>query len=51
MGRWQTCAMSGQKLSAPVVCCGIGNLYNKEFIVEKLLVKEDLIPHFIISND
>jgi len=44
--RWQTCAMSGQKLKPPLACCGIGNLYNKEHVVERLLIEEELPPPF-----
>ena len=35
--RLGTCAMSTEPLSEPIVCCELGNLYNKEEVVKYLL--------------
>jgi len=46
--RWQQCAITSAKLRDPVVCDGLGNLYNKDDIFEKLLEKrmQGLDPPF-----
>ncbi|KAJ1924667.1 Protein RTF2 [Tieghemiomyces parasiticus] len=35
--RFATCALTKQPLKAPLVGCGLGNIYNKESVVEYLL--------------
>ncbi|GLD92988.1 hypothetical protein PINS_up001580 [Pythium insidiosum] len=35
--RAQTCAISGEPLKEPIVACELGNLYNKEALLEHLL--------------
>ena len=37
--RWGTCAVSQEKLSPPVVACRLGQLYNKEALLKRLLDK------------
>jgi hypothetical protein len=37
--RWFFCAMSKQRLRAPVVCCQLGFLYNKDVLIKHLLDK------------
>ncbi|CEM20269.1 unnamed protein product [Vitrella brassicaformis CCMP3155] len=37
--RWGTCAVSQEKLSPPVVACRLGQLYNKEALLRRLLDK------------
>jgi len=48
--RWKNCALTNQRLRKPIVCCGIGNLYNKESLLEALqqakINKTQLRPGF-----
>ncbi|XP_065216085.1 replication termination factor 2-like [Planococcus citri] len=37
--RWQHCAISHEPLRKPIVACGLGRLYNKDTVIEKLLDK------------
>lgn len=37
--RASTCALSAEPLSEPVVACALGNLYNKQALLERLLAK------------
>lgn len=37
--RTQLCALSGEPLREPVVACALGNLYNKQALLEQLLAK------------
>jgi len=43
--RINTCAISGKQLLRPVVACEMGNIFNKDAIIEHLLAKKDL-PQF-----
>ena len=38
--RWRHCALTQNKLQQPIVMCGLGRLYSKQNIIEKLLEKE-----------
>eukprot|EP00494_Astrolonche_serrata_P000358 UN00361 len=44
--RWKSCAMTRNTLKKPVVCDGIGNLYNKTELMERLLSKQELPGEF-----
>ena len=35
--RWSHCALSGEPLREPIVCCGLGRLYNREALIEHAL--------------
>ncbi|GIL72342.1 hypothetical protein Vretimale_4004 [Volvox reticuliferus] len=37
---WSTCALSSQPLRSPVVACGLGRLYNKDAVLQFLLVRK-----------
>ncbi|GIL64831.1 hypothetical protein Vafri_18685 [Volvox africanus] len=37
---WSTCALSSQPLRSPIVTCGLGRLYNKDAVLQFLLVKK-----------
>ncbi|KAL4451962.1 hypothetical protein ABPG75_007624 [Micractinium tetrahymenae] len=37
--QWSTCALSGERLSAPIVACFLGRLYNKAAVLELLLAR------------
>eukprot|EP01039_Chlorochromonas_danica_P005556 gene5556-6118_t len=37
--RATTCCLSGERLSDPIVCCELGNLFNKDAILQALLEK------------
>ena len=37
MAKWRHCAISSQTLREPIVACYLGNLYNKESVIEALL--------------
>ncbi|GLI68656.1 hypothetical protein VaNZ11_013132, partial [Volvox africanus] len=37
---WSTCALSSQPLQSPIVACGLGRLYNKDAVLQFLLVKK-----------
>lgn len=37
--RARTCAVSSEPLEAPIVACALGNLYNKQALLERLLAK------------
>lgn len=37
--RWQHCAISHEPLRKPIVACGLGRLYNKDTVIERLLDK------------
>jgi len=37
--RWRTCAISQEPLARPFVACRLGNLYNKECLITRLLSK------------
>jgi len=37
--RWTLCALSKEPLKSPVVCCPLGNLFNKEAVITHLLQK------------
>jgi hypothetical protein len=37
--RARTCAVSSEPLASPVVACALGNLYNKQALLERLLAK------------
>ncbi|XP_013392986.1 protein RTF2 homolog [Lingula anatina] len=37
--KWQHCALTQEKLRAPIVACELGRLYNKEAVIEFLLDK------------
>ncbi len=39
MMRSRTCALSNQPLKEPIVCCELGNIYNREALIEALLNK------------
>ena len=45
--RWQYCAISEEPLREPVVCDELGNLFNKETVLQRLLDKsmEDSFSH------
>ena len=34
---WSHCALSGEPLREPIVCCGLGRLYNREALIEHAL--------------
>lgn len=38
--RWSTCALSGERLAAPVVADWLGTLYNRQAVLEFLLAKQ-----------
>mmetsp|Transcript_6620 Transcript_6620/g.11103 ORF Transcript_6620/g.11103 Transcript_6620/m.11103 type:complete len:320 (+) Transcript_6620:82-1041(+) len=38
--RTRTCALSSELLQEPIVCCELGNLYNKEAVLQALLEKK-----------
>ena len=40
--RWRTCALSHHPLQAPVVACELGNLYNKDAVIEFIMDKKKL---------
>lgn len=40
--KWFHCALSQAELSTPIVCCELGNLYNKEAVLEYLLDKSSV---------
>lgn len=40
--RWRTCALSLRTLQAPVVACELGNLYNKDAVIEFVLDKDKI---------
>eukprot|EP00922_Rhytidocystis_sp_ex-Travisia-forbesii_P025901 GHVS01037990.1.p1 GENE.GHVS01037990.1~~GHVS01037990.1.p1 ORF type:complete len:296 (+),score=68.23 GHVS01037990.1:120-890(+) len=42
--RWTTCAISQDRLRLPIVACRLGQLYNKEVLLQCLLEKQ-LPPH------
>ena len=35
--RWSHCALSGEPLREPIMCCGLGRLYNREALIEHAL--------------
>ena len=35
--KWTTCALTGEDLCAPIVACALGNLYNRQAVLEHLL--------------
>ncbi|XP_022909914.2 replication termination factor 2 [Onthophagus taurus] len=37
--RWRHCSISQQVLEKPIVMCGLGQLYNKTFLIEALITK------------
>ena len=37
--RWSHCALSGEPLREPIVCCGLGRLYNREALIEHALAQ------------
>lgn len=37
--RWSHCALSGEPLRQPIVCCGLGRLYNREALIEHALAQ------------
>lgn len=39
---WQHCNVSQEPLKKPIVACGLGRLYNKDVIIEKLLDKSSI---------
>lgn len=39
---WNTCALSGERLQAPVVADYLGNVYNKASVLEHLLCKREV---------
>ena len=40
--KWFHCALSQAELQEPVVCCELGNLYNKEAVLEYLIDKSSV---------
>lgn len=40
--KWFHCALSQAELRTPIVCCELGNLYNKEAVLEYLLDKSSV---------
>ena len=40
--KWFHCALSEAELQSPIVCCELGNLYNKEAVLEYLLDKSSV---------
>ena len=40
--KWFHCALSEAELRTPIVCCELGNLYNKEAVLEYLLDKSSV---------
>ncbi|KAJ7392394.1 Protein RTF2 [Desmophyllum pertusum] len=40
--KWFHCALSQAELRSPIVCCELGNLYNKEAVLEYLLDKSSV---------
>lgn len=40
--KWFHCALSEAELRSPIVCCELGNLYNKEAVLEYLLDKSSV---------
>lgn len=40
--KWFHCALSQAELRSPVVCCELGNLYNKEAVLEYLIDKSSV---------
>nr|CAG4638621.1 EOG090X0ACT [Cyclestheria hislopi] len=41
--KWRLCAITQQRLQAPIVSCELGRLYNKESILELLLDKSKMV--------
>jgi Rtf2 RING-finger len=39
LARWTTCQLSGLALTPPIVCDAVGNLYNKEAVIQALVGK------------
>ena len=37
---WTNCAISGKELVEPIVACGKGRLYNKEFVLEEVISRK-----------
>lgn len=40
MAKWQYCALSSNKLVAPIVSCDLGRLYNKDAVIQYLLDRD-----------
>ncbi|XP_005177772.2 replication termination factor 2 [Musca domestica] len=40
--RWRHCAITQQRLQEPIVMCGLGRLYSKQNVIERLLEKETM---------
>lgn len=40
--KWFHCALSEAELRTPIVCCELGNLYNKEAVLEYLIDKSSV---------
>uniref|UniRef100_A0A1I8Q0X1 Replication termination factor 2 n=1 Tax=Stomoxys calcitrans TaxID=35570 RepID=A0A1I8Q0X1_STOCA len=40
--RWLHCALTQQRLQEPIVMCGLGRLYSKQNVLERLLEKESM---------
>ena len=53
--KWFHCALSQAELRTPIVCCELGNLYNKEAVLEYLLdkssVSTDIASHIRSLKD
>lgn len=40
--RWRHCAITQQPLQEPIVACGLGRLYSKQNVIERLLEKDTM---------
>lgn len=51
--KWKKCALTGEPLREPVVSCELGQLYNKESVLEMLLSKSkpDVAAHIRTMKD
>lgn len=45
-GKWTRCSLTQEPLCEPVVVCELGNLYNKEAVIQKHLLAEHKLPAF-----
>ncbi|EDW76430.1 uncharacterized protein Dwil_GK14667 [Drosophila willistoni] len=42
--RWLHCALTQQRLEEPIIMCGLGRLYSKQSLIERLLEKDNKMP-------
>ncbi|XP_068150249.1 replication termination factor 2 [Drosophila tropicalis] len=42
--RWLHCALTQQRLEEPIAMCGLGRLYTKQSLIERLLEREKKMP-------